>query len=235
MVQPNTGEASSSTELPCWRHLQTLPAAALQFLPDSYLGEGCGNIYSCPNATPSSSGWPPRGNQCSKMDLKLHAEHHMMYTPGVKAKKSHGNLILVTWFNSTCKLKGLHLTRPSLRKNHTSCQYIIMGKLKPHKSWILWLPLHNSNAGGHASYLLISKGCYWHGKIKDIGRRTRYFTAMCWSKQGRHPSSSTSSLKLIGTCKGFSFPSTFQEADLNLEQHYFSSYLIKSLLHPLLK
>lgn len=110
-----------------------LPAVILQFLPDSYLGKGYGNIYSCPNATANSSGWPLRGIQCSKIDLKLHYVVLSMHTPAVKAKKSHKNLILVTCFNSTCKLKRLHLTRPSLHRNHTYCQYIIIGNLKNHK------------------------------------------------------------------------------------------------------
>lgn len=152
-----------------------------------------------------------------------------------RLKKSHGNLIFVTCFDSSCKLKRVHLPRPPLHKNHAYCQYIIISKLENHKSRLFLFPPHNSNAGSHTRYLLIPKGCYWHGKIRDIGGNTQYFTATHWSKQGRHPSSSTSWLKLIGTCTGFSFPSTFQEADLNLEQHYFSSYLIKSLLHPLLK
>lgn len=69
-----------------------------------------------------------------KIDLKLHAQYHMMYTPEVKAKNSHRNLILVTCFNSTCKLKRLHLTSPSLHKSHTYCQSAVIGKLKNHKS-----------------------------------------------------------------------------------------------------
>jgi len=50
---------------------------------------------------------PLYGDQCSKMNPKVHAWHHTKYAPQVKAKKSHRNLILVTCISGTRKHQSL--------------------------------------------------------------------------------------------------------------------------------